>query len=572
MTQPVYTRYRNAFAEAIARALNAPVEEIVAQVKPADPAHADLNFATFPLAKAQRKAPPAIAADLAQRVSVPGLEIVATGPYLNARFAPMPFTKEVIDAARAAGLKYGHGDAGAGKTVTIDYSSPNIAKPIAFHHIRSTVIGHSLANLYRSQGWRVEGVNYLGDWGKQFGLVAVGFQEYGDPARKNDMGHVVEVYVKANKRAKDEPAFDERARAFFRRMEENDPEAIALWREFREISLKGFKPIYDRLGIQFEHYDGESLYQNKMDAVIDEVTRTVGTKVSEGALIVDMPYPEGEPPVLLRKNDGSTLYATRDLAAAEDRYERFHFDKALYVVAQDQALHFRQFFAVLERMGKPWAKNLVHVNFGRVHGMSTRSGQLVMLNDVLDEATSRTRAKVDENLAEGRIQTDTPELLAEQIGIGAIIFGDLKNRRTSDYEFNWEEVLSFQGHTGIYLQYAHARANSILRKAGGALASYDPALLSLTEERNLVRLVAQFPEAVSQAVEQNEPSVVARYLLDLGDAFNGWFTLGNQDRAKRVLIEDNEPLRHARLALVDTVRVTLASGLGLLGVAAPEQM
>jgi arginyl-tRNA synthetase len=572
MTVSVYSRYRNAFVQGLAQALSVAPEAISSQVKAAEPAHGDLAFPTFSVVKALRKPPPVVAADLAQRISVPGMEIKAVGPYVNARFTQMPFTSEAIEATRAAGLQYGHSNEGAGKTVVMDYSSPNIAKPIAFHHIRSTMIGHALANLYRSQGWRVEGINYLGDWGKQFGLVAVGLQEYGDPGRREDMGHLVEVYVKANARAKAEPAFDERARAFFRRMEENDPEALALWRDLRQVSLDGFKPIYDRLGIEFEHYDGESLYQGKMDAVVDEIAKTVGVKQSEGALIVDMPYAEGEPPVLLKKSDGSTLYATRDLAAAEDRYARFHFDRSLYIVAQDQALHFRQFFAVLERMGKPWAKNLVHVNFGRVHGMSTRLGQIVLLNDVLDEAVNRARAKVDENIAEGRIHTDNPALLAEQIGIGAIVFGDLKNRRVADYEFDWEEILSFQGFTGVYLQYAHARTSSILRKGGGAPASADVTRLVSPEEQALVRLVAQLPDAVAQAVEQNEPSVVARYLLDLGAAFNGWFTSGNQDPTKRVLIETDPALRSARLVLTDAVRVALASGLSLLGVATPEQM
>jgi arginyl-tRNA synthetase len=572
MNPPVYNRYRTAFAEAIARSLGTSVDEVAGQLKAADPAHGDLGFPTFALAKTLRKAPPAIAADLAKQVSVPGLEIEAVGPYLNARFALLPFTAEVIDAARSAGPAYGSGDSGTGRTMTMDYSSPNIAKPIAFHHIRSTVIGHAIANLYRHQGWKVEGINYLGDWGKQFGLVAVGLQEYGDPARRKDMAHLVEVYVKANDRAKSDPAFDERARAFFRRMEDDDPEAIALWRELRESSLEGFRKIYDRLGIRFQHYDGESLYQHRMDAVIDEISRTIGTKESQGALIVDMPDAEGEPPVMLRKKDGGTLYATRDLAAAEDRYERFHFDRALYVVAQDQALHFRQFFAVLERMGKPWAKNLVHVNFGRVMGMSTRKGNLVLLNDVLDEAVARARVKVDENIAAGRIQTDNAAELAEQIGIGAIVFGDLKNRRQSDYEFDWEEVLSFQGHTGAYLQYAHARTSSILRKGGGVPRSYDASLLALPEEQALVRFVSQFPDAAAQAVDLNEPSVVSRALLDLGAAFNAWFTLGNQDASKRVLVDGNEPLRAARLSLTDAVRVTLAVGLGLLGVAMPEKM
>lgn len=573
MSASVYSRYRTAFVEAIAHALNVPPAEVAAQVKPAaDPAHGDLSFPTFTFAKALRKPPPAIAGEVAKAITVPGLEVVATGPYVNARFSVDPFTREVLDAVRAAGTSYGHSKDGAGKTVAIDYSSPNIAKPIAFHHIRSTVIGHALANLYRSQGWKVEGVNYLGDWGKQFGLVAIGFQEYGDPARKDDMGHLVEVYVKANKRAKDEPAFDERARAFFRKMEESDPDALALWREFREISLRGFKPIYDRLGIRFENYDGESLYQGRMDAVIEEIAKTVGTKESEGALIVDMPYPEGEPPVLLKKKDGSTLYATRDLAAAIDRQERFGFAKALYVVAQDQALHFRQFFAVLERMGRPWAKDLVHVNFGRVHGMSTRKGDIVLLNDVLDEAKSRARTKVDENIAAGRMQTPDADALAEQIGLGAIIFGDLKNRRTSDYTFDWDEVLNFEGHTGPYLQYAHARASNVTRKGGGAPSSFDPTKLVLPEEQALVKLLAQYPDQVAQALEQNEPSFVSRHLIELAAAYSRWYTLGNQDRAKRVLVDEEPELKKARLGLNDAFRSVLASGLALLGVGTPENM
>ncbi|MHB8872327.1 MAG: arginine--tRNA ligase [Myxococcaceae bacterium] len=578
MTPSVYQKYRQAFAAALAAALEAKAEEIAAQVKPADPAHGDLTFPTFGLAKAQRKAPPAIAAALAAGLKVPGLEISAAGPYVNARFAPVPFGAEVIDAARSQGVRYGGSDAGAGKTVVIDYSAPNIAKPIAFHHIRSTMIGHSLANLYRSQGWRVEGINYLGDWGKQFGLVAVGFKEYGDPARKADMAHLVEVYVAANARAETDKAFDEKAREFFRKMEAGDPEALALWRELKEISLAEFKKIYARLGIDFEHYEGESRYQGKMDAVIAEVTRTVGTRESEGALIVDLPYAENEPPVLLKKSDGATLYATRDLAAALDRHERFKFDRALYVVATDQALHFRQFFFVLEKMGKPWAKSLLHVNFGRVHGMSTRKGQIKLLNDVLDEARARALEKVKENIAAGRIHTDDPERLAEQVGVGGIVFGDLKNRRATDYTFDWEEVLSLEGHSGAYLQYAHARACNILRKSAEGGAPYSPATafdakaLALPEEQAVIRAVARFPEEVAEAVEQNEPSLVARHLLELAAAFSRWYTQGNQDHGKRVLVEGNEPVRMARLALTDAVRTTLASGLTLLGIATPENM
>lgn len=571
MSEYVYQRYRSALAQALASALGTSAAEIEPSIKAAEPVHGDFAFPTFGLAKAQKKAPNAIAMSLAESLSVPGMQVVAAGPYLNARLLATPFTGEVLQQVRAMGERYGAGDSGAGRTVVIDYSSPNIAKPIAFHHIRSTVIGHSLANLYRNQGFRVEGINYLGDWGKQFGLVAVGFEEYGDPARKREMAHLVEVYVKANARAEQDPAFDERAREFFRRMEGNDPEAITLWREFRDTSLANFRGLYARLGIRFEHYEGESLYQGKMDQVIDEIARTIGVKESEGALIVDMPYAEGEPPVLLRKKDGSTLYATRDLAAAIDRYERFHFDRALYVVGSDQAFYFRQLFAVLERMGKAWARSCIHVGFGRLQGMSTRKGQVVLLEDVLDEAKSRAKEKVIENQQAGRIHTADPDQLAEQVGLAAILFGDLKNRRTTDYTFDWEEVLNFEGHTGPYLQYAHARACSILRKGGSSPNQADASLLTLPEEQTLVRWVAKFPIAAMEAVETQEPSVVSRYLLDLAAAFSKWFTLGNQERDKRVLVED-EALRRARLQLTEAVRLTLAAGLALLGIPAPETM
>jgi arginyl-tRNA synthetase len=456
--------------------------------------------------------------------------------------------------------------------VVIDYSSPNIAKPIGFHHIRTTLIGHSLANLYRSQGWRVEGINYLGDWGKQFGLVAVGLREFGEKARQADMAHLVEVYVRANARAEADPAFDEQVRAFFRRMEEGDPEALALWKELREISLEGFLPIYERLGIRFEHIDGESRYQGRMEAVIQEIARTVGVRQSEGALVVDLPYAEGEPPILLKKADGSTLYVTRDLAAAEDRWERFHFDRALYVVARDQALHFAQLFRVLKAMGKPWADRCLHVAFGRIAGMATRAGKLVLLSDVLDEARSRALEKVRENQASGRIHTDDPEVLAEQVGLGAVVFGDLKNRRNTDYTFDWDEVLEFDGHTGPYLQYAHARACNLLKRGGGSPGAFDPGRLGLPEEQQLLRALALFPGQVRAAVEQDEPSFVARHLIEVAVQFSRWYTLGNQDRDKRVIHDHDAGLRAARLVLADAVRIVLATGLQLLGMATPQSM
>ncbi|HXX30206.1 MAG TPA: arginine--tRNA ligase [Myxococcaceae bacterium] len=568
----VHDQLTRAFADALARALALGVEDVLQAVKPAEAEHGDLTFPTFSLARTLKKAPPAIAAELAGRVTVAGMTLAAAGPYLNARFDALPFSAEVLAEIRTAGPSYASDHSGAGKTVVIDYSSPNIAKPIAYHHIRTTVLGHALANLYRHAGWRVEGINYLGDWGKQFGLVAVGFGAFGDPARKGDMAHLVDVYVRANARAEQDPAFDAEARALFRRMEEGDPEALRVWKDFRDASLAGFEPIYARLGIRFEHVEGESRYQGRMEKVIEEIARTVGVRESEGALVVDLPYGENEPPVLLKKSDGSTLYVTRDLAAAEDRWERFHFDRSLYVVARDQSLHFAQVFRVLKAMGKPWADRCLHVAFGRIAGMATRKGQLVMLTDVLDEAHARALDKVQENVAGGRIHTDEPDTLAEQVGLGAIVFADLRNRRNTDYTFDWEEVLAFEGHTGPYLQYAHARSCSLLVRGGGAPGPVDASVLTLPEEQALVRSLALFPRAVRSAVEADEPSFVATHLLEVAAAFSRWYTLGNQDRSKRVLVDDDPRLRDARLALADAVRITLRTGLTLLGIPAPENM
>jgi arginyl-tRNA synthetase len=573
MTLSVLQNYRQKFSAALAAALACPLHEVEKLLKPAEEVHGDFALPMFAWAKLAKKSPVQLAAEVAPHVVAEGLEVKAAGPYVNARILPMPFATEVLEATKQQAKHYGFGNSGAGKTVVIDFSSPNIAKPIAFHHIRSTVIGNALANLYRSQGWKVVGINYLGDWGKQFGLVAAGFALFGDETQKHSMQHLVDVYVKANAKAQEEPAFDAKARAFFARMEAGDEEALALWREFREASLVDFKTLYARLGIHFDAYEGESFYQNKMEGVIEEIANTVGTRISEGALIVNLPYDDKEPPVLLKKNDGSTLYATRDLAAAIDRFNRFGFDKSLYVVAADQSLHFRQCFLVLEKMRKPWASRLTHVAFGRVHGMSTRKGQLRLLSEVLDEAKARALDKVRENIAQGKMHTNAPEELAEQIGTGAIVFGDLKNRRTTDYVFDWEEVLSFEGHTGVYVQYAHARASAILQKADddgrGELCAH---VLELPEEQSLLRWVAKLPELIQEAVEQNEPAFVARWLLEGASAFSRWYTLGNQDRSKRVLIEGNPTVRAARLALVEAVRTALGAGLGLLGVFAPQNM
>jgi arginyl-tRNA synthetase len=567
-------RYENAFAEAVARAAGVDAVEIRPHVKTPEEERGDLSFPCFPLAKRLKSAPPKIAAAIAEKLEPSPLfsSIEAAGPYVNARIAAGHLLSTVPQEIRALGDRFGGADVGGGEYVVIDYSSPNIAKPLGFHHLRSTMIGNALARIHRALGYRVAGVNFLGDWGKTFGILAEAFRRFGDPARLEAEGisYLLELYVAANRTLEQDAGFDAAARAMFKAQESGAPEALALWRTFRDVSLAEFKRVYDRLGVSFEHIEGESFYRDGLDAVIEEVRQTVGTREDQGALVVDMPYAEGEPPMMLRKSDGATLYATRDIAAAKDRFARFAFAKSLYVVGAEQKLHFDQLKRALAAMGCGWSQRMTHAHFGRIHGMSTRKGNVVFLSDVLDEAKERAAAKMRE--ASGERVADL-EAVAEQVGVGGVVFGDLKNLRTTDYTFDWEETLNTKGFTGICVQYAHARCRSILAKGGGAPAPADVdwSLLAAAEEVALVKELARIPGAVVAAAEELEPSRLARAVYEAARVWNRYQQVGNADRGLRVLCED-ERLKTARLALVDAVRIGLKRGLDLLGVPAPEAM
>ncbi|MEO1232918.1 MAG: arginine--tRNA ligase [Myxococcota bacterium] len=640
-------------ASAVTDALDLDVETeaLVRAIKVPEPEHGDLALGCFPLGKVLGQPPPEVAERVARALADrPEYEVTTAGPYVNVRLGTKLLADTVLGAARQPG--FGQSTAGEGKTVVIDFSSPNIAKPLAFHHIRSTVIGQAIGRIHASQGWKVVGINYLGDWGKQFGLLATGFARHGDPARRADAKHLVEVYVKTNAEAdvggrkaaiaapeeartlsaelgkaeaaqataegkeakklaksvkslekrlkallgtKDNPreVFDERlaeleakaaraaselpeaqakddqARAFLKRMEDKDPDALAEWKLFRDASIEEFQRVYARMGIEFTAIEGESLYQDVLEETVDLVRAELGTRIDDGAEVVDMPPKKGYPPVILKTRDGTTLYVTRDIAAALDRQARFQFDRSLYVVAADQSLHFDQLFQVVAAMGHSWADRMEHVPFGRVRGMSTRRGKIVFLDEVLAEATEKARAVCE---ASDKIDPAHLEEVVEAVGVGAVIFGDLKNLRTSDYDFRWEDVLDFRGHTAPYVQFSHARACSILRKAGGIPQEAETSRLTLGEERAVLRTLAAYPDAVAHACDSYEPSVVTRYLIDLAQVTASWLSAGNKERDKRVLIENDDALSGARLALVDGVRRTLAHGLGLLGVRAPEAM
>jgi arginyl-tRNA synthetase len=362
---------------------------------------------------------------------------------------------------------------------------------------------------------------------------------------------------------------DREARLFFRKLEEGDDDALAEWREFRDTSIREFQRVYARMGVEFTAIEGESRYSLALERTLERVRRKPGTRISEGAEVVDLTYKEGEPPILLKTRDGTTLYLTRDIAAAIDRFERFSFDRSLYVVAQDQSLHFAQLFRTLSAMDFDWAERCRHVAFGRIHGMSTRRGNVIFLDEVLDEAVNNAR-----RICETSEKIDQSHLdeTVEAIGVGAIVFGDLRNLRQGDYTFRWEDVLSFDGYTAPYVQFSHARACSIIRKGGGVPERADLGLLRLEEERAVITSLSSYPEVISQACESFEPSVLTRALFDLAQTTAQYLTAGKIDRSKRVLLEDQPALRAARLQLIDAVRNTLAHGLSVLGVRAPQAM
>lgn len=661
MSSPL-ARFRLALASAVASRQGLSedaVPELERQIRRPNADQGDLAFPCFTLAKTLRQNPAELAKTLAAALAEDDrwASVEAVGPYVNVTYATRLLAETVVPAARRDG--YGENESGRGQTVVIDFSSPNIAKPLAFHHIRSTVIGASIANLHRASGWTVAGINYLGDWGKQFGLLATGFQRYGDPDKRADAKHLVEVYVKANReadvgRVKDaieapkmarelvselqaahaklvseagadfetqkkmgkqvkalekklralrgisdgdaDPlsdgctdwlhrleaaaeaakaelpqveARDQEARAFLKKMEDKDEAALAEWQEFRRTSIEEFEKVYARMGITFSSIEGESFYQDKLDATVERVRDKPGTRESEGAEVIDMTYDKGEPPAIVKTRDGTTLYITRDIAAAQDRFQRFDFQRSLYVVAQDQALHFRQLFRALGSMGFEWADRCQHVAFGRVHGMSTRRGQVVFLDEVLEEACAKARTICEQS---DKIAPEHLDDAVEAIGVGAVMFGDLRNLRTSDYTFDWDQVLDFSGHTAPYVQFSHARACSILRKGGGVPAAADPTLLTLPEERALMVALGGYPDAVKEACDAYEPSLVVRALIDIAQSTASYLTAGNRDRGMRVLVEDSEALKGARLWLIDGVRHCLAHGLGLLCCRAPEAM
>lgn len=542
-------------------------EQVEALIEvPNNTEHGDLAFPVFTLAKAFRKAPNLIAEELVEQIDTTAFSQVASvGPYINFKLDRQKISNQIIKEVNQAGENYGSLDIGQGKNVTIDMSSPNIAKPMSMGHLRSTVIGNALSLILKKINYHTININHLGDWGTQFGKLIVAYQKWGDEAKvkADPVNELVKLYVEFHERAEEDPSLDDEGRAAFKRLEEHDPEMIQLWTWFKDESLKEFDKVYKMLNVHFDHYTGESFYNDKMDEIVDLLEEKGLSEIDQGSLIVRLDEYD-LPPALIKKSDGATLYITRDLATAYYRHRTYHFDQSLYVVGNEQSNHFKQLKAVLEKMGNDWAQSMHHIPFGLItvggKKLSTRKGKIILLEEVLNEAI---------RLASEQIEAKNPDLpnkeeVAHQVGVGAVVFHDLKNDRTNNFDFELEEVVQFEGETGPYVQYTHARIHSILSRYEQNIDL--TAALSLTDDYSweLVKKLQAYPSTIVRAAERYEPSIISKYVIQLAQLFNRYY-------ANVRILNDDEEL-NARMALLNAVATVIKDGLSLLGVAAPERM
>ncbi len=580
--------------EAVTALIGAPVKGV----------DADLALPCFQFAKARGVAPPVLAGELAGMLAASGLGVqaVAAGPFLNLTLGTGAVATALLPALAADATVALRATSGRGRTVCIDFSSPNIAKHLAFHHIRSTMIGNALAHCYAAAGWKVKRINFLGDWGTAFGRLISGWKREGLDldrlaAAPDKVTFLHELYVRSSAAAKADPALEADARHWSKAIEDGDAEARHLWQIFKDASLAEFTRVYALLGVGFDSWKGEAHYQDKMGPVLAELEAKGLTKVDlaptegpAGSTVVDLPALVGKPfkkPMLLKRADGGTLYATRDLAACDDRFAEFAFDRSLYVVDLGQALHFKEWFAVARLLGRPYADHLRHIGFGIVlmwndepapgeqpgwARVKTRDGRPMLLREVLEEAIARARTVIAEKNPE--LVGDERERIARAVGVGAVVFNDLKNGRQNDVKFKFEEALRFDGETGPYLQFAHARLCSIERKFAEAhpqAPAASPALLTSADEKAVLFAIGRLQAALEKTVENDEPGSLASGLLTLAGTVATWLTAGNHDQAARVLCAD-AAVSASRLALVRAARGALGEGLRLLGLGAPERM
>lgn len=561
--------FKNLIAQRIAAHVDMEADKIEALIEiPPDKAMGDYAFPCFQLAKILRKAPPMIAADLAQKLDK-GNEIdkvEAAGGYLNFFLNKGEYMKAILTDIRKAEGGYGASDMGSGKTVIVEYSSPNIAKPFHVGHLCTTVIGNSLEKIYRFLGYKTVRINHLGDWGTQFGKLISAFKRWGEEEalQADPIKELLRIYVKFHDEAKAQPELEVEARGYFKKLEDNDPEATALWKRFVDLSLQEFKKIYDLLHIEFDSYAGESFYSDKMDEIVSILEEKGLLEESENARVVNLEQ-FNMPPCIIRKSDGASIYATRDLAAALYRKRTYDFHKCIYVVGTPQALHFKQVFTTLQLAGFDWAKDCTHVGFGLVKfadkKLSTRSGDIILLEELLGESVKKTRQLMDTN----NPNLEGKEEIAQMVGVGAVVYTFLKNNRERDIIFSWEDMLDFEGESGPYTQYTYVRGRSILRKAGEVPAEADYSLLSTEDEFALVRLMEDFKLAVLDAADKNEPSIVTRHIAALARAFNKFYN-------SHSILNAEEGLKNARLHLTEAVCAVIKTGIGLIGIEMPERM
>ncbi len=560
-------------ANSIAAACGVAADEIAAAIEvPANSDMGDYAYPCFKLAKVLRKAPPLIAQEIGEKLQLPvGIsEMKIVGAYINF-FMDKPFyAKQVLQSVLEQGADYGKSEKGTGKTIVIDYSSPNIAKPFHVGHLRSTVIGNALYQIHRALGYHCVGINHLGDWGTQFGKLIVAYKKWGsqEAVEKDGIQELMRIYVKFHDEAANEPALEDEARLWFVKMQDGDTEALTLWKWFYDISIREFERVYDMLGVKFDAYTGESFYNDKMAPVVEELEQKGLLVESEGAKIVDL-SDENMPPCLIIRKDGGTLYATRDITAALYRKKTYDFDKCIYLTALDQNLHFAQWFAVIHKMGYDWYQDLIHVPFGLVSlesgKLSTRHGNVVLMEELLHQAIAETQKIIEEK----NPSLPDKETVAQKVGIGAVIFNDLYNTRIKDVVFSWERMLNFDGETGPYVQYTHARACSILKKVPDCKTEdlQTASFAKLDDEATLqvCKLLEAFPSKIEDAAAKLEPYLLTRHLVAIAQAFNKFYH-------DNPILNSADDVRFARLAVVLAVKTVLSSGLALLGIESPEQM
>ena len=563
--------FKAAIAQEILKALGeSPLsqEEIAGFLEvPPDTKMGDYAFPCFKLSKALHKSPMMIADSLSSTIASPLFaRVESVKGYLNFFIDRATYAREIVDAALSAGEKYGADNCGAGKTVVLDYSSINIAKRFHIGHLSTTMIGAALYRLYGFFGYHTVGVNHLGDWGTQFGKMIAAYKRWGDreTVLKGGVDEMVKLYVRFNAEAKENPALNDEGRAWFKAIEDGNAEALEIFNWFKEVTLKDAERVYDILGVKFDSYAGESFYNDKMQPVIDELQQKGLLIEDQGAKIVDL-KDYGMPPAIILRSDGATLYATRDLAAAKYRHDTYDFDKCLYVVAYQQDLHFRQIFKVMELLGWDWAKGCEHVNFGMVsfegQTLSTREGRIVYLEDLLNTSIEKARAIIEEKSP----NLENKDEVARQVGVGAVVFFVLYNNRIKDIDFWWDRALNFEGETGPYVMYTHARCCSVLRKAGPQQATPDYSALADPEAQEIVRLIEQFPGILHSAMDRNEPSMITRFSVDLAQAYNKFYY-------EHKILGEESGVQAARLRLTDAVRSVIKEALWLISIDAPEKM